>query len=303
MAVFPFRFMPIQLGQLELNALRLVSDQIEAGTARDFVIAPGLAETEFFQSFVKFMDAHDRGWDVISLPGVLENSSAAAALKSSPALPYVHTKGGARGRVEAITCGEGDRPFARLSKGFRQNLRTAHNKLKTNRVSFEIADTERHLLALLPEFLKVESSGWKGELGTSAAKDPQTGSFLRGLISHLGANGGCEIHIMRVDDAPVAALFGVVTDNVWYIFRIGYDEAFHRASPGHLIIENLLKQSAERKNFTVVTPYNAPPWFQSWRPASMLQIRNAYVFRPSPNGHELANRAATILRELHGQPG
>src|SRR3984885_13956785 len=68
-AVFPFRFMRMQLGPIQLNALRLASDHIDAATARDFVLAPGLAETGFFQGFAKYMVEYDASWDVMELPG------------------------------------------------------------------------------------------------------------------------------------------------------------------------------------------------------------------------------------------
>jgi hypothetical protein len=301
-AVFPFRFMRVQLGPLQVNALRLASDQIDAATARDFILAPGLAQTGFFQGFVKYMAEHHAWWDIMDLPGILEDSLAATALKHCSQLPILQTPGGAWGRVESISSGDDDQPLNRLTKGFRQNLRTAHNKLKAELVTFEIASAEHDLLRLLPEFLKVESSGWKGELGTSALKDPATGTFVRQLISHFAPIGGCEIRLMRIGDAAIATMFGIVTDNIWYIFRIGYDEAYHRASPGHLIIENLLKERRTNKSFRFVTPYNAPPWFGAWKPDSILQIFNAYLFRPSPDGLKLAKQAATIMHGANRQP-
>jgi hypothetical protein len=96
-------------------------------------------------------------------------------------------------------------------------------------------------------------------------------------------------------------MFGIVTDNIWYIFRIGYDEAYHRASPGHLIIENLLKERTSNKSFQVVTPYNAPPWFGAWKPDGILQIFNAYLFRQSPDGLKLAKQVATIMQGANHQ--
>jgi CelD/BcsL family acetyltransferase involved in cellulose biosynthesis len=295
-AVFPFRFVRAQIGSIQLNALRLASDQIDADTARDFILAAGLAETSFFQGFVKYMSEHDAAWDVMILPGILETSLAATALKWS-SLPVLQTPGGAWGRIEIVSCGDDDRPFERLSKGFRQNLRTAHNKLKSAQIEFACANTHESLVRLLPEFLKVESSGWKGEMGTSALKQPHTGTFLRQLIAHFGPNGNCEIHLMYQDGAPIAALFGIVSDKIWYIFRIGYDEKFHRASPGHLIVENLLKQRNTNPSFDQITPYNAPPWFSAWKPDRVLQILNAYVFRPSPKGVELAKSVGMILHQ------
>lgn len=300
-AVFPHRLIPLQLGPFSLRLLQLASDPLEGETARDFVIAPALVKTNFFQGFVRYMTEHNPTWDVISLHGILEDSFAAMALDHSPQLPFFQTPGGAldRGQIQFISCGDNDRPFERLSKGFKQNLRTAHNKLKSGQVTFESARTESDLAKLFPEFLKVESSGWKGELGTSALKEPETNTFLRQLISHFGPSGGCEIQLMRVCDESIATLFGIVTDNVWYIFRIGYDESHHRSSPGHLILENLLKQMAAHKSFDIVTPYNAPPWFEAWKPDKALRIFNSYVFRPSPDGIKLAKQIEAIARGLN----
>jgi hypothetical protein len=92
-----------------------------------------------------------------------------------------------------------------------------------------------------------------------------------------------------------------VSDRLWYIFRIGYNERFHRVSPGHLIVENLLKQSSTNRSFDQVTPYNAPPWFGAWKPDRILQIFNAYVFRSSSKGVELANSVGMILRQPNRQ--
>lgn len=300
-AVFPFRVVRVQLGPTQLNALRLASDHADAQTARDFILAPGLAQTTFFQGFVKYMAAHDPSWDVIELPGILEDSAAAVALKQAAQVPFLLTAGGAWGRIEFVTCGENDQPFNRLSKSFKQNMRTAHNKLKTRHVTFQIARSQDDLKTLLPDFLNIESSGWKGQLGTSALKQPETVSFLRGLISYFGANGCCEIHLMKVDHRPIAALFGILTDNIWYLFRTGYDESYHQLSPGHLIIENLLRKTTDGSRFDVFTPYNAPPWFQAWKPNGTLKIFNAYVFRPSPAGLELANRTAAHFRAQAGR--
>lgn len=72
-AVFPFWFMHTQIGLMQLNSLRLASEHVDAQTARDIVMAPDLAQTQLFQGFVKYMDEHDRTWDVISLPGILED--------------------------------------------------------------------------------------------------------------------------------------------------------------------------------------------------------------------------------------
>lgn len=162
-------------------------------------------------------------------------------------------------------------------------------------MTFEVARTASDLARLLPEFLDVEPAGWKGELGTSALKQPAMTNFLRQLISHFGPTGGCEICLMRLSGRPIATLFGVVTDKIWYISRIGYDEFLHRTSPGHLIIEHLLKQREAPISFEILTTYNAPPWFRAWKPDGVLGMSDAFVFRPSPEGFNLAQRVVTSL--------
>ena len=207
-AVVPFRPMQLQIGTIPLRAIQLVSDPTEAQTARDFVVTPSLSGAGFFAGFLQFMAQNDPQWDVVSLPGILEDSIAATTLKSSPNLPILESIGGAWGRMEFLTCGNETNPFSRLSKSFRQNLRTSHHKIDPNDVKFECASTARDLMRFLPEFLKVESSGWKGELGTSALKIPAMQTFLCQLISQFGPNGRCEIHLMRVSDEVISALFG-----------------------------------------------------------------------------------------------
>lgn len=301
-AVFPYRRVHLQVGTIPLRVMRLVSDPVDAPTARDFIAAPATAKAGFFGGFVNFIAQNDPNWDLISLQGILEDSIAATALKNSAPLPLIEATGGAWGQVEFITCGEADRPFERLSKGFRQNLRTSHHKLTSRRVAFDVARTPSDLERLLPEFLKVESSGWKGAQETSVLKQPEVHTFVRQLISQFGPHNNCEIHLMRVDNEAIAALFGIVTDGIWYLFKIGYDEAHHLASPGHLLIENLLKRNNVQKAFDILTPYNAPPWFHAWKPNSTQKIFNVHVFRPSADGARLAKEVEAIMRGSNQTP-
>jgi hypothetical protein len=300
-AVIPCRFMRIHLGSKSLSAIRLVSDHLENLTARDIVIAPHLVNGEFFSEFSSLLAKVDSRWQVLSLEGLLPDSLAARALEHSVKIPRFKMPGGAWGKIQFISCGRGADPFAHLTKSFKQNLRTANNKLSSACVSFESARTKNDLNGLLPEFLRVESSGWKGQGGTSALKEPITSTFLQRLILHFGSKGDCEICVMRVGGQPIAALFGITANRIWYIFKTGYDETHHRASPGHLILENLLKQIAIDHSFDTVTPYNAPPWFHAWKPDVVLPVSDLHTFRPSSEGSALAQYMGDAVRRS-GRP-
>jgi hypothetical protein len=295
-AIIPFRFLRLEIGPIQLKVIRLISDQDDSPIAADIVIEPSLTQTNFLQEVVNSLADLDRNWDAILFANTLEDSLAVAASQHISRLPYFQTPGGAHGRMEFLSCGKKDRPFEGMSKGFKQNLRTAHNKLESESVTFEIARTETDLIDLLPEFLKVESSGWKGELGTSTLQHSPTRSFLQLLIRYLGPKAACEIHVMRVRDRPIASIFGVVTDEIWFLFRTGYDEKYHRVSPGHLIIENLLKQNAVKTEFGTFTLYNATPWFSPWKADRTLKVYNKWVFRPSQSGWELGQKLLVMAR-------
>ena len=300
-AVFPYRQDRLQLGRHSLRLMKLVSDQGEGETARDFVMAPALTQGNFFQGLVKYLAEHDQSWDIISLHGILEDSFAATALQHSPQLPFSRHPA-----ARWIVAGSTSFPAATATdhsnvcrRASKRICATAHNRTKSKNVTFAVARTEEDLQRFLPEFLKVESSGWKGELGTSALKDAATNTFIQQLIAQFGPKRECELHLMRIGDEAVAALFGIVTDDVWYMFRIGYDETFDRASPGHLIIENLLNGRSTHPSFSVITPYNAPVWFEAWKSDRILNIYNSYVFRPSPEGIKLARQIEEFVRGLN----
>jgi Acetyltransferase (GNAT) domain len=299
-AVLPYRQDLLQFGPYPLRVMKLVSDQGDGETARDFIMAPELVQGSFFQGLVKYLAQHDESWDVISLHGILQDSYAAITLQSSPQLPFFQTPGGAldRGHIFFLSCGDGDQPLERASELFREDLRKAHNQTKSEEVTFVVARAEHELTRVLSDLLRVEPSCWVGTMG-SALKDAAASTFMCELVGQFGPKGECELRVMRVGDRRAAAVFGLVTDGIWYMFSIGYDETFERALPGHLVIENLLETRAEHPMFSVITPYSAPDWFEDWNPNLISDVYNAYIFRPSPEGVRLAREIESFVRGLN----
>jgi hypothetical protein len=294
-SALPFRPIQIDVAGIRLRAMQLLSDAWEAETARDFVCMPEVANSDFFQKFVHLLAGSYNSWDVISLRGILEGSFAASIIKSLPTLTLITMSGGSWGKIQLLSCGDQCRPFERLSKGFKQNLRTARNKLTSRDFRFHSAREPDELQSLYPELLAVESSGWKGAQGTSVNKQPMTDAFLRRLISNFGPIGGCEIHTLKVDGRTIGGLFCVIDNDICYILKTGYDECFGNLSPGHLVIEHLLRTRGAAGSLKVMTPYNAPPWFRAWKPDTEISIYNSYVFRPTPYGNDLAHRIASAI--------
>ena len=281
----PILIMPLQAvrvsdGHSQLKVLELLSDPTGHQSARDFLIDEAFEETTLLADLLGYLAKIDRSWDIISLRGILANSCAFSSMKKATKLNVMRSPGGHWGKNEFVTCAPGHDPFSRLSKSFRQNLRTAHNKLKGRDVSYISVNTCLDVQEMFSDFLNVESSGWKGEEGSSVLKIPSLQYFLTHLTKLLAASNGCEIHVMKVDGKVAAALFCVVADGISYLLRTGYDEALHLASPGNLLFEHLLKTKGAAGNTVIVAPYNAPPWFKAWRPDVILGIYNVIIRRP-----------------------
>jgi CelD/BcsL family acetyltransferase involved in cellulose biosynthesis len=292
--MIPLRTVDINSYGIPLKALRLLSNIRETLTTRDIILGDSIDRHDVLTEFIRYLDDVDSSWDVVAFAGALEDSCAMAAAQNAATLPTLSTRGGVSGRAEFISCGPGDDPLKRLSKSFRQNLRTAHNKLATEEVHFVCAQKPAELLAFYKKLASVEASGWKRKNPNIIRNNPKFDAFLRNLMSYLGPSGGCEIHLMEVSGRTISAVLCVTVNDICFIHVIGYDETYHRASPGNLLMEQLIKTRGAGGNITSITTYHTPPWFSSWKPDKTLKVSNIYIFRPTERGRDLHKRLSRL---------
>ncbi len=88
-------------------------------------------------------------------------------------------------------------------------------------------------------FLALEASGWKGQEGSALLSDAGTGRFFREAVLGAHAAGRLEMISLDLDGRPIAILVNLFAAPGAFSFKIAYDEAFARFSPGVLIeLEN-----------------------------------------------------------------
>ena len=288
--VVPLRVVEITQHKAKLKALRLLSNIRETPATRDLILAESVTDTDILVELVHFLEHWDDAWDVLILAGVMEDSCAMAAFQKATSLPSRSMPGGACGRVELILCGSDDLPFRQPSKSFRQNLRTSNNKLFSKDAHFVCAHAPDQLAECYPKLVAVEASGWKRNESSSIANHPQFDAFLRQLIAQLGPMGGCEIHLMQLGDLTIGGMICVVLNDICFIHVIAYDESYYQLSPGHLLLENLIKTRGHTGRIKAVTPYHAPDWFSAWKAAQKLTVSDIHLFRPSRRGEKLHQR-------------
>ncbi len=127
--------------------------------------------------------------------------------------------------------------------------------------------THEQAIEAFESFLETESSGWKGDQGSSTAirNNPVHQLFYRTLLEPEYPGLTPIIHQLSVDEKIIAVQFALATENTLYILKIGYDEHWAEYSPGSLLLDALL-QSACSNGFSRVSLVSNPAWANRWHP-------------------------------------
>ncbi|MDB5683970.1 MAG: hypothetical protein JWM75_1668 [Sphingomonas bacterium] len=89
-------------------------------------------------------------------------------------------------------------------------------------------------------FLTLERSGWKGRAGSALASAGQTERFFRDAVAGAHAAGRLEMLRLDLGRRPIAMLVNFIAPPGAFSFKIAFDEAHARFSPGVLVqLENL----------------------------------------------------------------
>jgi CelD/BcsL family acetyltransferase involved in cellulose biosynthesis len=94
----------------------------------------------------------------------------------------------------------------------------------------------------LDELVALEAAGWKGRRGVAAASEPHVERFVRDMLADAHAQGRLDMRRLRLDGRTVSMLAHVESGRTAISFKIAYDEAFARFSPGVLLQMDALEQ-------------------------------------------------------------
>lgn len=96
--------------------------------------------------------------------------------------------------------------------------------------------------AALERFCALEAAGWKGKRGTAIAARHQWTSYFRDTLVPLAEAGQCRIAELRVGERLVASTMLIGSGEVAWLWKIAYDEAHARSSPGVLLVLEVTKE-------------------------------------------------------------
>ena len=185
-------------------------------------------------------------------------------------------------------------------KNYRKRLKGYRKKLE-KLGCLRFVQTNEFSESVFSDFLRLESSGWKGKSGGAIACNPLTVGFYRNALVSAGKAGHVRITSMEIDDRTIAMDLGLLTDNRFYCSpKVAYDEEFSRYSPGHVlnqhVITQLVDDGIQRYDFLGPRAHHKYIWTDSVR-----KHHNCYIFRPTVRGkacHTFITKFAGQLRRL-----
>jgi hypothetical protein len=265
---------------------------------QDALYRPGVdVQALLVQWLRRSRDEAGLSWDLMRLYGVMGESPLASG--SSPGL----------GKRPGQACAYIDctRPYEHILRGFSKNLqgnlRKARNKwAKEPDGRFLAVTAPAQLAARFPDFLRVESSGWKGASGsgTAIALHADLTRFYETLIDEFSSLGNVCLYCLELHGEVIAAEFCIRDHDTVYLLKIGYDEAWSQYSPGSLLLEYVLKDAAADPSMRYVNLVTDMDWQKIWRP-QLYEVYNLTLFNATPVGH-LCRIGMELKRRVKGTP-
>ncbi len=103
----------------------------------------------------------------------------------------------------------------------------------------------------IEQFLKLESAGWKGQMGTAIASDPATNRFFREMAKRMWSNDKLIISRTSFNDCPISMFCDLIHQGQGAHFKTAFDESLSEYSPG-LIAELANIQRLHESNVDLV---------------------------------------------------
>ena len=145
---------------------------------------------------------------------------------------------------------------------------------------------------------EIESSGWKGDLGTAVHIDNHRGQFYVDMLTQFAKRQCARIYQLKFGEKTVASALTIQSDGMVVILKIAYDEAMKDYSPGMVMYHELHKHLFNAKDINVIEYYGkATQRMQQWA----VDIREMYHlnYYRSP----LVKQMISIIRQLRTLKG
>ena len=153
--------------------------------------------------------------------------------------------------IESLFCfspivqlqGKWETYYKSISKGLRQDIRTALNKLsKKGKVNFEIyRDTPGE--AVFNRIFEIHRKRQVNKIGRSMFEAVAKRNFISDICATFGKRGWLYIPVLKLDQEIISYAIGFNYGGVIYYWITAFDPDFVKASPGKVMIKYILENS------------------------------------------------------------
>jgi CelD/BcsL family acetyltransferase involved in cellulose biosynthesis len=122
---------------------------------------------------------------------------------------------------------------------------------KLGTLELELARTPDELADRLEHAFRLHALRWQGRFDTSGFTSPASAAFHRDVARDLAARGVPRILTMCLDGLPIAFVYYFVLSGRMFCYRMAFDPAYARCSPGLLCLLSAIERSSEEGVTTV----------------------------------------------------
>jgi CelD/BcsL family acetyltransferase involved in cellulose biosynthesis len=236
------------------------------------------------------------GWDLLEFEGIPSGGTLAAVASTAAQegfltgqvavseSPYVPLPPDLAGLSELPV----NKKLCSQLRGIRRNLGDG-GRLKLQRAG----KADR---AALQRFYQLEAAGWKGARGTAIASARENLQFYDAIAESAEKLGWLSIYLLELDGRLLAGHFGLSYKGRYFSPKVAYDEGAGQWAPGHLIVEEIVRDCVARGVQEYDITGQNDPWKRKWT----LQTRGQcmqYIF-----GKGISGRLAQWMR-IRVRPG
>lgn len=164
--------------------------------------------------------------------------------------------------------GEFDDYWLSRGKNLRNNLKKQRAKLLRDGITprMEVASSPDEVAAGIADYGRLESAGWKADVGTAIHPDNDQGRFYLAMLTNFCEKGQGRILRYFFGDTLVAMNLCIEGEGALIILKTTYDESYGtQFSPAMLLCEDLCKELFAERRFERLEFYGrVKEWHRRW---------------------------------------
>jgi len=251
---------------------------------RDALVAPGVSPARVLDFVLDEIGGRlEKRWDYVVLNRVLESSDLLHCDTKSIQRPVVGRHVGFSHLLDVSEPGYVEKV---LNSKARNNLKRNQKKLEAiGNFRFATFDSQPEIDDAFESFLTTEAAGWKSVRGGKRAVKlhaDQT-AFYRDLMHRNSDKGRCQIHLLYLNDQPIASDFCIISRRACYSLKHGYDEKYSNIAPGNLLMAYTMEYYGQSDAVDCIDLISGMQWHLAWRPIRR-KVFDIRIFNQSPGG-------------------